>query len=100
MMSVADSRENHVRMALTWLGGLALLPATPETAVRPPVLARNPGPGPGLRVIGWAARPACRRLRQQKVLHGRPLLLPDDRHELFDHNGRHLGGKKPPLVWH
>jgi uncharacterized membrane protein len=46
--------ENHVRMALTWLGGLALLPATLAVAVQHHMYARNAGPDPGLLAIGWA----------------------------------------------
>ena len=51
-MPGADSREDHVRTALTWLGGLALLPAT--LAV---VLGSHDyiaGPSTGMQVLGWS----------------------------------------------
>jgi MFS family permease len=53
-MPGADSREDHVRTALTWLGGLALLPATLVVAAGHHGRAGAAAPGPGMLAIGWA----------------------------------------------
>ena len=51
-MPGADSREDHVRLALTWLGGLALLPAAFAVANDP--YRRIAATGPGMLAIGWS----------------------------------------------
>src|ERR1019366_9515273 len=53
-MPGADSREDHVRTALTWLGGLALLPATLAVALAPHAYYRAPATGIGMLAPGWA----------------------------------------------
>jgi uncharacterized membrane protein len=50
----ADSREDHVRVALTWLGGLALLPATFAVAFERQAYGRASDTAPMLLVAGWA----------------------------------------------
>ena len=50
----ADSRQDHVRVALTWLGGLALLPATLAVAFERHVYGRGAAADPGVLAIGWA----------------------------------------------
>src|ERR1039457_1211689 len=53
-MPGADSREDHVRTALTWLGGLALLPATLWVALQHHSYYRNSDTGLGMMAIGWS----------------------------------------------
>jgi uncharacterized membrane protein len=53
-MPGADSREDHVRTALTWLGGLALLPATLAVALKHIAYGPTGATGPGLLAIGWS----------------------------------------------
>src|ERR1035438_7610816 len=50
----ADSREDRVRAALTWLGGLALLPATLAVAFERHAYGRTAVAGPGMLAVGWA----------------------------------------------
>jgi uncharacterized membrane protein len=52
-MPGADSREDHVRAALTWLGGLALLPATLVVAWERRGFGRLATTDPGVMAIGW-----------------------------------------------
>jgi hypothetical protein len=49
-----DSRLDHVRTALTWLGGLALLPAALVVALGHPAYGRAADTAPGVLGIGWA----------------------------------------------
>ena len=49
----ADSRQDHVRTALTWLGGLALLPATLAVAIAPHAYYGSPVASAGMLAIGW-----------------------------------------------
>lgn len=51
----SDSREDHTRTALTWLGGLALLPATLAVALDHHLYSRAGASDSGLLAIGWAA---------------------------------------------
>jgi len=53
-MPGASSREDHVRTALTWLGGLALLPATFAVALRNHPYGHTAATSPGMLAIGWA----------------------------------------------
>src|ERR1035437_3409063 len=53
-MPGADSRENHVRLALTWLGGLALLPATLAVALDHHAYGRAAATDPGMLALGWS----------------------------------------------
>lgn len=53
-MPGADSRADHVRTALTWLGGLALLPATLAVALKHIAYGPTTATGPGMLAIGWA----------------------------------------------
>jgi uncharacterized membrane protein len=53
-MPGADSREDHVRVALTWIGGLALLPATLAAAFDRHAAGHTAATEPGLLVIGWS----------------------------------------------
>jgi hypothetical protein len=48
------SRLDHVRTALTWLGGLALLPAALVVALGHPAYGRAADTAPGVLGIGWA----------------------------------------------
>jgi hypothetical protein len=50
----ADSRQDHVRTALTWLGGLALLPATLAVALGHHNYGYAAAAAPGMLGIGWA----------------------------------------------
>jgi MFS family permease len=50
----ADNRQDHVRTALTWLGGLALLPATLAVAIAPHAFRSAPDTGIGMLAFGWA----------------------------------------------
>jgi uncharacterized membrane protein len=50
----ADSRADHVRTALTWLGGLALLPATLAVALGHLAYSNTLAIPPGLLGFGWA----------------------------------------------
>jgi hypothetical protein len=50
----ADSGEDHVRTALTWLGGLALLPATLPVALGHPHYGYRAAAASGMLGIGWA----------------------------------------------
>jgi uncharacterized membrane protein len=50
----ADNRGDHARTALTWVGGLALLPATLAVALQRHAFDLAGGPGPGMLGIGWA----------------------------------------------
>jgi hypothetical protein len=50
----SDSREDHVRTALTWLGGLALLPATLAVTLGHHGYFPNPDAGVGMVALGWA----------------------------------------------
>lgn len=52
-MPGADSREDHVRVALTWLGGLALLPATLAVAFERHAYGRASDTAPALLAAGW-----------------------------------------------
>src|SRR5260370_36389684 len=47
-MPGADSRENHPRVALTWIAGLALLPPPPQWALDRHTSAPLPPPAPPL----------------------------------------------------
>ena len=51
----ADSRDDHVRTALTWLGGLALIPAALAVAFDRRTYYYNPSATPGMLILGWAA---------------------------------------------
>jgi len=53
-MPGADSRENHVRVALTWIGGLALLPATLAVALERHAYGPTAATEPGVLAIGWS----------------------------------------------
>ena len=53
-MPGADSREDHVRTALTWLGGLALLPATLWVVLQHHSYYRNSDTGLGTLALGWS----------------------------------------------
>jgi uncharacterized membrane protein len=53
-MPGADSRENHARVALTWIGGLALLPATLAVAVERHTYGRMTATDPALLAAGWS----------------------------------------------
>jgi len=53
-MPGADSREDQVRVALTWLGGLALLPATLAVAFERHAYGRASDMAPALLAAGWA----------------------------------------------
>ena len=53
-MPGAGSRQDHVRTALTWLGGLALLPATLPVALGRHVLGRTSAASAGMLAIGWS----------------------------------------------
>jgi len=53
-MQGADSRENHVRVALTWIGGLALLPATLAVALERHAYGPTAATEPGVLAIGWS----------------------------------------------
>src|SRR5450759_1630878 len=53
-MPGADSRADHARTALTWLGGLALLPATLAVALQHIAYGPTTATGPGMLAIGWA----------------------------------------------
>ena len=53
-MPGADSREDHVRVALTWIGGLALLPAALAVALGRHAYGHSAATGPGVLAIGWA----------------------------------------------
>ena len=53
-MPGADSRQDHVRTALTWIGGLALLPATLAVALDRHVYGRTATTEPGVLAIGWS----------------------------------------------
>jgi uncharacterized membrane protein len=50
----ADSGEDHVRTALTWIGGLALLPATVAVTFDRHVYSHTAAPGSGVLATGWA----------------------------------------------
>jgi hypothetical protein len=50
----ADSREDHVRTALTWLGGLALLPATLTVALQHGSYYDARELYTGTQALGWA----------------------------------------------
>jgi uncharacterized membrane protein len=52
-MPGADSREDHQRVALTWVGGLALLPATFGVALEDRVYGHTATTEPGVLVVGW-----------------------------------------------
>jgi hypothetical protein len=54
-MPGVDSREDHVRVALTWLGGLALLPATLAVAFERHAYGRASDTAPMLLAAGWAS---------------------------------------------
>ena len=53
-MPGAHSREDHVRTALTWLGGLALLPATLAVALGNHLYGRTAATSPGMLALGWS----------------------------------------------
>jgi hypothetical protein len=53
-MPGTGSREDHVRSALTWLGGLALLPAALAVALGHHNYGHPAATGPGMLAIGWA----------------------------------------------
>jgi hypothetical protein len=53
-MPGADSREDLVRVALTWLGGFALLPATLAVAFERHAYGRASDTAPALLAAGWA----------------------------------------------
>jgi len=50
----ADSREDHVRVALTWIGGLALLPATLAVALEHHAYGHTAATEPGVLAVGWS----------------------------------------------
>ena len=52
-MPGADSRENHARVALAWIGGLALLPATFAVALERHTYGRTATTDPALLTVGW-----------------------------------------------
>ena len=52
-MPGADSRENHARVALAWIGGLALFPATFAVALERHTYGRMTTTDPALLTIGW-----------------------------------------------
>jgi hypothetical protein len=52
-MPGADSRDDHERVALTWVGGLALLPATLGVALEARVYGHTATTEPGVLVLGW-----------------------------------------------
>jgi MFS family permease len=54
-MPGADSRQDHARTALTWLGGLALLPAALAVALERHAVGPNATIESGVLAIGWAA---------------------------------------------
>jgi len=53
-MPGTDSRTNHGRVALTWLGGLALLPATLGVVFGSRTYRLTHVDDPGMLAIGWA----------------------------------------------
>jgi uncharacterized membrane protein len=53
-MPGADSREDHVRVALTWIGGLASLPATLAVAFERHAYGNTAATAPGVLAIGWS----------------------------------------------
>jgi uncharacterized membrane protein len=53
-MPGAEPSEDHVRTALTWLGGLALLPATLAVALDHRTYRPAAATDPGLLVLGWS----------------------------------------------
>ena len=50
----ADSRDDHVRVALTWIGGLALLPAALAVALERHAYGHTAATAPGVLAIGWS----------------------------------------------
>jgi uncharacterized membrane protein len=52
-MPGADSREDHVRVALAWIGGLALFPATFAVALERHTYGRMTATEPALLTAGW-----------------------------------------------
>ena len=50
----ADSRNDHARIALAWIGGLALFPAAFAVALERHTYGRMTATGPALLAIGWA----------------------------------------------
>jgi uncharacterized membrane protein len=52
-MPGADRREDHVRVALTWIGGLAVVPATLAVAVGRHANTNTAATEPGVLAIGW-----------------------------------------------
>jgi hypothetical protein len=50
----ADSREDHVRVALTWIGGLALLPAYIGVALEHHAYGHTAATEPGVLAVGWS----------------------------------------------
>jgi uncharacterized membrane protein len=52
-MPGADGRDSHARVALTWIGGLALLPATFAVALDRHTYGRISPTDPALLTIGW-----------------------------------------------
>jgi MFS family permease len=52
-MPGAGSRENHARVALAWIGGLALFPATLAVALERHTYGRMTPTDPALLTIGW-----------------------------------------------
>ena len=57
-MPGAESRSDHGRVALTWLGGLALLPATLAVALERHAYGRSTTPAPRMLASGGRA-PFC-----------------------------------------